>query len=222
MGDKQYHLMVKHFNIAARLQLNHIIHLLYFITGLSLGIAAGVCLERLLLQDSGSTLVSSLAISSAIQVVPSPLPSPSEPDQVETPPLKEMNFLMHNMDDHELFWRASMVPMVQEFPFPRVPKIAFMFLTKGPLPLAPLWEKFFEGHDGFYSIYIHPDPSYKVEMPENSVFHGRQVPSKVSTALFPLFKHNHLNISLDFKSLTIENMNPFGTNNRKYIGENHQ
>eukprot|EP00475_Leptophrys_vorax_P006554 TRINITY_DN14068_c0_g1_i1.p1 TRINITY_DN14068_c0_g1~~TRINITY_DN14068_c0_g1_i1.p1 ORF type:complete len:453 (-),score=7.86 TRINITY_DN14068_c0_g1_i1:140-1498(-) len=34
-------------------------------------------------------------------------------------------------------------------------KIAFMFLTRGPLPLAPLWARFFEGHEGRYSVYIH-------------------------------------------------------------------
>ncbi|KAL0323780.1 UNVERIFIED_CONTAM: hypothetical protein Scaly_2345100 [Sesamum calycinum] len=49
--------------------------------------------------------------------------------------------LMHKMSDEELFWRASFVPRVKKYPFQRVPKIAFMFLTKGPLPLAPLWER---------------------------------------------------------------------------------
>ncbi|KAI7724800.1 hypothetical protein M8C21_031225, partial [Ambrosia artemisiifolia] len=49
--------------------------------------------------------------------------------------------LMHTMSDKELFWRASFVPQVKKYPFARVPKIAFMFLTKGPLPLAPIWER---------------------------------------------------------------------------------
>ncbi|KAK1269050.1 hypothetical protein QJS04_geneDACA013970 [Acorus gramineus] len=35
------------------------------------------------------------------------------------------------------------------------PKIAFMFLTPGSLPFERLWEKFFLGHDGRYSIYVH-------------------------------------------------------------------
>ncbi|CAI5963568.1 unnamed protein product, partial [Closterium sp. NIES-64] len=30
-----------------------------------------------------------------------------------------------------------------------------MFLTRGPLPLAPLWERFFRGARGHFSIYIH-------------------------------------------------------------------
>ncbi|XP_022951968.1 uncharacterized protein LOC111454695 [Cucurbita moschata] len=35
------------------------------------------------------------------------------------------------------------------------PKIAFMFLTPGPLPFEKLWHKFFDGHDGRFSIYVH-------------------------------------------------------------------
>ncbi|RYR55576.1 hypothetical protein Ahy_A06g030767 [Arachis hypogaea] len=33
---------------------------------------------------------------------------------------------------------ASFGPRIKDYPFKRVPKVAFMFLTKGPLPLAPL------------------------------------------------------------------------------------
>ncbi|GAB4839537.1 hypothetical protein Ancab_029063 [Ancistrocladus abbreviatus] len=86
--------------------------------------------------------------------------------------------LVHGMDDEELFRRALMEPRVQEDGFRRVPKVAFMFLTKGGLPLAPLWELFFKGHEGLYSIYVHPHPSCNVTEPENSVFHGRRIPSK--------------------------------------------
>lgn len=85
---------------------------------------------------------------------------------------------MHDMDDEELLWRASMAPQIREFPFKRVPKVAFMFLTKGPLPLAPLWELFFKGHEGLYSIYVHSHPSFNETEPENSVFHDRRIPSK--------------------------------------------
>lgn len=35
------------------------------------------------------------------------------------------------------------------------PKIAFMFLRVGSLPFEKLWHKFFEGHDGRFSVYIH-------------------------------------------------------------------
>ncbi|KAG9157302.1 hypothetical protein Leryth_004956 [Lithospermum erythrorhizon] len=88
--------------------------------------------------------------------------------------------LMHNMTDEELFWRASMVPQIKKYPFRRVPKIAFMFLTKGPLPLAPLWERFFKGNEGLYSIYIHPLPSYQTEFPSSSVFYKRRIPSQLT------------------------------------------
>lgn len=88
--------------------------------------------------------------------------------------------LIHTMNDKELFWRASFVPQVKNYPFARVPKIAFMFLTKGPLPLAPLWERFFKGHKSFYSIYIHSLPSYEPRFPSSSVFYGRQIPSKIA------------------------------------------
>jgi hypothetical protein len=86
----------------------------------------------------------------------------------------------HNMTDEELLWRASFAPRVREYPFPRVPKVAFMFLTRGPLPLAPLWERFFRGHEGRYSIYVHALPSYHANFTSESVFYQRQIPSKVS------------------------------------------
>ncbi|KAL2482055.1 Core-2/I-branching beta-1 [Forsythia ovata] len=82
------------------------------------------------------------------------------------------------MTEEELLWRASMVPRLRGFPFKRTPKIAFMFLAKGILPLAPLWEKFFQGNEGFYSIYVHFLPSFNGTVPEDSVFHGRSIPSK--------------------------------------------
>jgi hypothetical protein len=87
--------------------------------------------------------------------------------------------LLHKMSDEELFWRASFVPRIKKDPFKRVPKIAFMFLTKGPLPLAPLWEKFLKGHEGLYSVYIHSLPTFEAKFPPSSVFHRRQIPSQV-------------------------------------------
>ncbi|MCD7451769.1 hypothetical protein HAX54_013417 [Datura stramonium] len=72
-----------------------------------------------------------------------------------------------------------MVPRVRHYPFKRSPKIAFMFLTRGSLPLAPLWERFFQGHEALYSIYIHSQPSFNGTAPgEGPIFHGRRVPSK--------------------------------------------
>ncbi|XAR67548.1 hypothetical protein NMG60_11002341 [Bertholletia excelsa] len=85
---------------------------------------------------------------------------------------------MHDMNDDELLWRASMVPRIRDYPFNRTPKVAFMFLTRGYLPLAPLWEKFFEGHEGLYSIYVHALPSFHGTVSEESVFQSRRIPSK--------------------------------------------
>ncbi|OVA10204.1 Glycosyl transferase [Macleaya cordata] len=85
--------------------------------------------------------------------------------------------LTHSMTDEELFWRASMVPTKEGYPFKRVPKVAFMFLTRGPLPLVPLWERFFKGHEALFSIYIHTPPGYILDVSNTSAFYGRQIPS---------------------------------------------
>lgn len=90
----------------------------------------------------------------------------------------------HDMDDRELLWKASMVPRIQEAPYKMAPKVAFMFLTRGPLAMAPLWEKFFKGHEGLYSIYVHTDPSFDEPVTEDSVFYGRRIPSKVGPFSF--------------------------------------
>jgi hypothetical protein len=91
---------------------------------------------------------------------------------------------MHDMNEDELFWRASMIPMIHKLPFKQTPKVAFMFLTKGPVLLAPLWEKFFKGNEGLYSIYIHPNPSFNETVyDQSSTFHGRRIPSKVCSII---------------------------------------
>lgn len=93
--------------------------------------------------------------------------------------------LSHSMSDNELMWRASMAPRILEPPFNRTPKIAFMFLTRGRLPLAPLWEMFFKGNEGLFSIYLHSSPEFDYEPPGSSVFYKRRVPSKVNISLCP-------------------------------------
>lgn len=86
------------------------------------------------------------------------------------------------MSDTELFSLASSVPKIQDFPSykQQVQKVAFMFLTPGSLPLSPLWEMFFKGHEGLYSIYVHPHPSFNDTYPQDSVFYGRAISSQVS------------------------------------------
>ncbi|XP_074275062.1 glycosyltransferase BC10 [Silene latifolia] len=86
--------------------------------------------------------------------------------------------LIHSMSDDELFWRASMVPRINGFPFNRVKKVAFMFLTRGALPFLPLWERFFGGYDALFSIYVHTPPGFILNVSPDSVFFARQIPSK--------------------------------------------
>ncbi|KAK6151010.1 hypothetical protein DH2020_015942 [Rehmannia glutinosa] len=85
------------------------------------------------------------------------------------------------MSDDELLLRASRVD--QELPrnikIVEQYKVAFMFLTPGPLPLAPFWDRFFTGHQGMYSIYVHPHPSFNYSsVPQDSAFYGRAIPSQ--------------------------------------------
>lgn len=90
--------------------------------------------------------------------------------------------LQHGMSDEELLWEASLIHRRQATPKThrsRLPKVAFMFLTRGPLPLAPLWEYFFATYEELYSIYVHADPSYVPTTSPSSVFHLRNIPSQV-------------------------------------------
>ncbi|CAJ2665214.1 unnamed protein product [Trifolium pratense] len=112
---------------------------------------------------------------------------------------------MHDMNEDELLWRASLVPMIDKTPFKQTPKIAFMFLTKGPVLLAPLWEKFFKGNEGLYSIYIHPSPSFNQTLyNQSSVFYGRRIPSKETkwgeTSMIEAERRLLANALLDFSN----------------------
>ncbi|KAJ9174779.1 hypothetical protein P3X46_013385 [Hevea brasiliensis] len=86
--------------------------------------------------------------------------------------------LTHSMNDEELFWRASLMPTKKGYPFDRLPKVAFMFLTRGPLPMLPLWERFFRGHEKYFSIYIHTPQDYVLNVSRDSPFYRRQIPSQ--------------------------------------------
>lgn len=169
-------------------QYHHFLNLISFSLILCCGIIIGILLHSSL-QDISST--SSLNIQRISQLflvsspppppIPSPPPPPSKPVRVGLKGfLRSPKKIMHDMEDEELLWRASMAPKIRSYPFYRTPKVAFMFLTKGHLPLAPLWEKFFKGHEELFNIYVHSYPSNNESYPEGSVFHGRQIPSKVS------------------------------------------
>lgn len=81
-------------------------------------------------------------------------------------------------DDADLFTRAlltdaSRPPSTESSPR----KLAFLFMIRGTLPLAPLWATFFAGHEGLFSIYIHASQREPEKLPP--VFQGRVIPSKV-------------------------------------------
>ncbi|KAL6551843.1 hypothetical protein OROGR_007997 [Orobanche gracilis] len=102
-----------------------------------------------------------------------PRPQPGNPR-----PPTALAGLMHNMSDDELLSRASKVVRVAGEVF-KHEKVAFMFLTPGPLPLATFWDRFFKGHEGMYSVYIHAHPSYTdSSVPPDSAFYGRRIPSQ--------------------------------------------
>ncbi|XP_050374789.1 glycosyltransferase BC10-like [Argentina anserina] len=176
----------------------HLLNLLSCFLIFGGGLLLGIVLASSYLKDSSFILqIAQLSISSSSSSSSSPsnnaditheLYSPN--DSVTMSNMTEVHVgafeeflkppkVWHDMDDEELFWRASMAPRISEYPFHRVPKVAFMFLTKGPIHLAPLWEKFFQGHQGLYSIYIHSDPSYNESShTESPIFHGRRIPSQ--------------------------------------------
>ncbi|KAJ7557168.1 hypothetical protein O6H91_05G114400 [Diphasiastrum complanatum] len=69
---------------------------------------------------------------------------------------------------------------VAESKSPPKPKIAFLFLIRSSLPFAPLWIRFFHGHENLYNIYVHADPSGGLSLLDRSVgiFWGRLIPSQ--------------------------------------------
>lgn len=172
-------------------QYHHFLNLLSYSVILCCGIIIGILLHSSLQDFSSTSSLNIQRISQLFLVSSLPPPSPPPPSQPEhdglerfiKPPVK----LMHEMEDEELLWRASMAPKIKNYPFPRTPKVAFMFMTKGHLPLARLWERFFRGHEDLFTIYVHSYPSYNQSDPEDSVFRGRHIPSKVSFLQTPIF-----------------------------------
>lgn len=162
----------------------NVYHLVFFVIGISLGVVATLCFNSLsfslqsFLYPMKTPITTLLPPSSPLKVLSN---TNSNSTSTTTHALKRT--LIHNMTDQELFLKASEVVsgiIDQDVPNKAIPKVAFMFLAKGALPLAPLWENFFKGHAGFYSIYLHQHPSFNETFPRDSVFYGRKVPSQVS------------------------------------------
>ncbi|KAJ1405727.1 Glycosyl transferase, family 14 [Sesbania bispinosa] len=187
--------------------LNFFAHILVFGCGLLIGITLTFCVKNFSFnfQIQQFTVPSSLKsplpppVSPSLPIISSNISIPNENNNTEQPfspsslmitqkrvitkkglsDLLETPMIMHDMSEEELLWRASLVPLIHKLPFKQTPKVAFLFLIKGPVLLAPLWERFFKGNEGLYSIYVHSHPSFNETVPESSVFHGRRIPSKV-------------------------------------------
>ncbi|CAH1416935.1 unnamed protein product [Lactuca virosa] len=171
--------LFKLFN--APLHLSNLLSLiLFFAFGLCFGIILTFHLKNVSfnLQFTQFSLSTTTNTAAPADVITTPQTTPPPP-KVGLGSYLNPPELMHDMTDEELIWRASMVPKVRDYPFERIPKVAFMFLTRGPVVLSPLWDKFFKGNEGLYTIYVHSSDSAANETePEDSVFHGRRIPSK--------------------------------------------
>ncbi|KAF4396289.1 hypothetical protein F8388_019835 [Cannabis sativa] len=165
-NDQKKVIATKHSS--SHFQFGHVVRLIFFIIGISIGISFSVYFKSFVF------LLRTGLLNSLPQppILPQQLSErPEQSSNQPTLPLRspvdgdvEYNVkpkILHNMEDNELFSRATLVPRT-------LPKIAFMFLTKGPIPLGPLWETFFKGHEDLYNIYIHRHPSFIDSTPENS------------------------------------------------------
>ena len=194
MGNEQHILQRISKAFYFQLQSNHIFQFFFFVFGLTFGFVACLHLKSFLVSLQAPTYPTLPPISSTVTQASHTTPPPPPPalelllssfvesvngtSNYARVSLKKQEFLTHNMSDQELFQNASMVSQT-ELPGRQVPKVAFMFMTKGPLPFSLLWEKFFKGHEGFYSIYVHAHPSFNDSEPEDSIFYGRRIPSQV-------------------------------------------
>jgi hypothetical protein len=87
-----------------------------------------------------------------------------------------MSATYNNMTDDELLWMATRISVRSRGAPPKQhtpARIAFMFLIRGPLPFARLWERYFFGHERLYSVYVHANPSFVPDdVPLSSPFSG--------------------------------------------------
>ncbi|KAJ1398317.1 Glycosyl transferase, family 14 [Sesbania bispinosa] len=180
-SNNQYPLnsVSKHFN--SHIQL---VRFLSYLLLLGCGVTIGIIISFYLKIGTFSLQFTQFSVSASqkpppiLPLIATPEPEVSSLSHVRFKEFHEPSHVMHDMNDEELLWRASVTPKIHEYPFDRIPKVAFMFLVRGPMPLAPLWELFFKGHKGYYSIYVHSNPSYNESEPESPLFHGRRIPSK--------------------------------------------
>lgn len=192
--------------------LERLFHLFLLSVGISIGIISALSLKSFFLP------INQTPPPRTREPPPhAPPPPPPPPPHAPPPPLPPSPVPQINTRDDELLWRASKVSAyIQEFGDGKrvilVPKVAFMFMTPGPLPLAPLWDKFFRGYEGMYSIYVYAHPSYNESAPQDSVFHGTRIPSQVCRSSFEgIFLCYIWNISLDLLKFSIYHQHMLST-----------
>eukprot|EP00899_Mesostigma_viride_P014996 jgi/Mesvir1/23498/Mv22340-RA.1 len=67
--------------------------------------------------------------------------------------------------------------VVAEPPRSATPRVALLFLTRGPMRHEALWDRFLKGHEGKYSVYVHAPPGWRYD-DKNSItnlFRGREL-----------------------------------------------
>lgn len=184
--------VVKIFNYTPTNFLNLLYYVFFFAFGLTFGVIITFQLKHLSLnlQFTRFSISTSSRVVSEDKLTGTSITT-SLPrvglDEYLKPPSK----VMHDMTDEELLWRASMVPKIDEFPGNQpVPKIAFMFLITKSIFFEPLWERFFKGNEGLYSIYVHSDdPSDDETFSQSPLFRDRRIPSKVYYCICIIMKH---------------------------------
>jgi Core-2/I-Branching enzyme len=74
-------------------------------------------------------------------------------------------------------------PNGREISSPAASRIAFCFLTRGPLPIAPLWHRFFAGaaDTSQFSIHVHAAPGFQLNAStvDSPLFYGRTIEDSV-------------------------------------------
>ncbi|CAA2933896.1 uncharacterized protein LOC111382017 [Olea europaea subsp. europaea] len=175
--------------------------LIIFVVGVVIGLSSSSHIDRYFTLQTEQFSLNNHAIDTTQQIVV----NCEKEDCLSMKSFIRPRNLCHSMTDDELFWRASLVPQKEEFPFSRVPRVAFMFLTRGPLPMLPLWERFFKGQNkDKYSIYVHALPGFELNVTSTSVFYRRQIPSQHvewgSVSLVDAEKRLLANALLDFSN----------------------
>ena len=109
--------------------------------------------------------------------------------QVESESVKLQRFSstqvsVHNLPDDQLFQQVSLsIAPIESSPavcsLSVNCKLSLLFLTRGPLPLARLWERWLSNQDGLYSIYVHAEPGFKLGSEYPALFQDREIPSQV-------------------------------------------